>query len=241
MAEAGMAIDPRWLAAGPPTEEGGRRAMEWVLRATHGAPPTAFFVASLMSAIGALAALSAAGLVVPADVSLVTFNDHPNLTVKFTNDLPALASGLAGLKAERGTALYDSIIFTLYYFTGVKGQRAMLLLTDGKDEGSRFTYEDALEYARRAGVTIYAIGLGDDADRKKLERISEETGGRAFFLKSVDELAGIYSTIESELRSQYLVAYQSTNTTSGSNTFRSIDVKVNKPGLEPKTIRGYYP
>jgi Ca-activated chloride channel family protein len=182
------------------------------------------------------------GTIQPKDrAAVVTFNDHPNLTVKFTNDLPALASGLAGLKAERGTSLYDSIIFTLYYFTGVKGQRAMLLLTDGKDEGSRFTYEDALEYARRAGVTIYAIGLGDDADRKKLERISEETGGRAFFLKNVDELAGIYSTIENELRSQYLVAYQSTNTTSGSNTFRSIDLKVNKPGLEPKTIRGYYP
>jgi Ca-activated chloride channel family protein len=182
------------------------------------------------------------GTIQPKDrAAVVTFNDHPNLTVKFTNDLPALAGGLAGLKAERGTALYDSIIFTLYYFTGVKGQRAMLLLTDGKDEGSRFTYEDALEYARRAGVTIYAIGLGDDADKRKLEKISEETGGRAFFLKSVDELAGIYSTIESELRSQYLVAYQSTNTTSGSNTFRSIDVKVNKPGLEPKTIRGYYP
>ena len=181
------------------------------------------------------------GTIKPKDrAAVVTFNDHPNLTVKFTNDLPALAGGLAGLKAERGTALYDSIIFTLYYFTGVKGQRAMLLLTDGKDEGSRFTYEDALEYARRAGVTIYAIGLGEDADRRKLERISEETGGRAFFLKSVDELAGIYSTIESELRSQYLVAYQSSNTTGG-NAFRSIDLKVNKPGLEPKTIRGYYP
>ncbi len=182
------------------------------------------------------------GTIQPKDrASVVTFNDHPNLTVKFTNDIPALAAGLAGLKAERGTALYDSIIFTLYYFTGVKGQRALLLLTDGKDEGSRFTFEDALEYARRAGVTIYAIGLGDDPDKRKLEKISGETGGRAFFLKSVDELAGIYSTIESELRSQYLIAYQSTNTTSGGNTFRSIDLKVNKPGLEAKTIRGYYP
>ena len=172
--------------------------------------------------------------------AVVTFNDHPNLAVKFTNDIPALAGGLAGLKAERGTALYDSIIFSLYYFTGIKGQRAMLLLTDGKDEGSRFTYDDALDYARRAGVTIYAIGLGDDPDRRKLEKISEETGGRAFFLKRVEELAGIYATIEQELRSQYLIAYQSTNT-SGGSTFRSVDLKVNKPGLEAKTIRGYYP
>ena len=172
--------------------------------------------------------------------SVITFNDHPNLTVKFTNDLPALAGGLAGLKAERGTALYDSIIFTLYYFTGVKGQRALVLISDGKDEGSRFTYEDAIDYARRAGVTIYSIGLGDDVDKRKLSKLAEETGGRAFFLKNVDELAGIYTSVEQELRSQYLVAYQSTNITGG-NTFRSVELKVGKPGLEAKTIRGYYP
>ncbi|HEY4591206.1 MAG TPA: VWA domain-containing protein, partial [Thermoanaerobaculia bacterium] len=172
--------------------------------------------------------------------SVITFNDHPNLTVKFTNDVPALAAGLAGLKAERGTALYDSVIFTLYYFTGVKGQRALVLISDGKDEGSRFTWEDALDYARRAGVTIYSIGLGDDVDKRKLSKLSEETGGRAFFLKNVDDLAGIYASVEQELRSQYLIGYQSTNT-SGGNTFRSVDLKVGKPGLEAKTIRGYYP
>ncbi|HYX23482.1 MAG TPA: VWA domain-containing protein [Thermoanaerobaculia bacterium] len=172
--------------------------------------------------------------------SVITFNDHPNLTVKFTNDVPTLAGGLAGLKAERGTALYDSVIFTLYYFTGIKGQRALVLISDGKDEGSRFTWEDALDYARRAGVTIYSIGLGDDVDKRKLSRLAEETGGRAFFLKNVDELAGIYASVEQELRSQYLIGYQSTNT-SGGNNFRSVELKVGKPGLEAKTIRGYYP
>jgi VWFA-related protein len=172
--------------------------------------------------------------------AVITFNDHPNLSVKFTNDVPALAGGLAGLKAERGTALYDSVIFTLFYFTGIKGQRALLLLSDGKDEGSRFTYDDALDYARRAGVTIYSIGLGDDADKRKLSRLAEETGGRSFFLKSAEELPGIYATIERELRSQYLIAYQSSNI-SGGNDFRSVELKVGKPGLEAKTIRGYYP
>jgi Ca-activated chloride channel family protein len=172
--------------------------------------------------------------------SVITFNDHPNLTVKFTNDVPTLAGGLAGLKAERGTALYDSIIFTLYYFTGIKGQRALVLISDGRDEGSRFTWEDALDYARRAGVTIYSIGLGDDVDKRKMSKLAEETGGRSFFLKNVDELAGIYASVEQELRSQYLVAYQSTNTGSA-NTFRSVELKVDKPGLEAKTIRGYYP
>jgi Ca-activated chloride channel family protein len=172
--------------------------------------------------------------------AIVTFNDHPNLAVKFTGDLTDLAGGLAGLKAERGTAFYDTVVFSLYYFNGIKGQRAMLLLSDGKDEGSRFTFDDALEYARRAGVAIYTIGLGEKIDKKKLERLAEETGGRSFFLKNVDELAGIYAAVEEELRSKYLIAYQSTNTT-GENTFRTIDVKVAQPGTEAKTLRGYYP
>ena len=172
--------------------------------------------------------------------AVILFNDRPTLTTKFTNDHTKLAGGLAGIKAERGTALYDTIVFSLYYNNGIKGQRAMLLLSDGKDEGSRFTYDDALEYARRAGVTIYAIGLGKDVDKKKMEKIAEETGGRYFEAGTAAQLAGIYATIEKELRSQYLIAYQSTNTTGG-NTFRSIDLKVDKPGVEAKTIRGYYP
>ena len=172
--------------------------------------------------------------------AVLTFNDHPNLAAKFTSDLGVLAGGLAGLKAERGTALYDALIFSLYYFNGLKGQRALLLVSDGKDEGSRFGFEEALEYARRAGVTIYTIGLGKEADKKKLERISEETGGRSFFLRDAAELPGIYAAIEEELRSQYLIAYQSTNTT-GSTAFRTVELKVGKPGVEGKTMQGYYP
>jgi len=172
--------------------------------------------------------------------ALITFNDHPNLVAKFTNDVNELAGGLAGLKAERGTALYDSVVFSLFYFNGVKGQRALLILSDGKDEGSRFSFEDALEYARRAGVTIYAIGLGKEVDKRHLTKIAEETGGRSFFVKAAAELGPIYAEIERELRSQYLVAYQSSNT-SDENTFRTVELKVARPGTEVKTIRGYYP
>jgi Ca-activated chloride channel homolog len=171
--------------------------------------------------------------------ALVTFNDRPALAAKFTNEQKTLAAALAGLKAERGTSLYDSLIFALYYFNGVRGQKAAIVLSDGKDESSRFAFDDALEYARRAGVTVYVIGLGEDVDRKKLVRLSEETGGRAFFLHSAAELDGIYATIQRELRSQYLVAYQSSNT-SGEG-FRTVEVKLARGGLEAKTMRGYYP
>lgn len=174
--------------------------------------------------------------------ALVTFNDRPTLEVKFTNEVTALAGGLAGLKAERGTGLYDSLIFSLYYFNGIKGQRALLVLSDGKDESSRFKYEDALEYARRAGVTIYSIGLSlpKGEARRELAHFADQTGGRAYFLDSAAELPAIYAAIEEELRSQYLIAYQSTNT-SKEATFRSVEVKIEKAGFEAKTIRGYYP
>ncbi|HEX3555250.1 MAG TPA: VWA domain-containing protein [Thermoanaerobaculia bacterium] len=181
------------------------------------------------------------GTVKPRDrAAIITFNDHPNLAVKFTRDLRDLAGGLAGLKAERGTALYDSLVYSFYTFNGLKGRRALLLLSDGRDEGSHFTWEEALEFARRAGVTVYAIGLGDEVEKKKLSRLSEETGGRAFFPKAAGELPAIYAAIEEELRSQYLIAYQSA-TARKDPGFRSVDLKVSRPGLEAKTIRGYYP
>jgi Ca-activated chloride channel family protein len=180
-------------------------------------------------------------MVRPKDrAEVITFNDHPALGVKFTRDVKALVGGLAGLKAERGTALYDSLIFSFYTFNGLKGRRALLLLSDGKDEGSRFSFEEALDFARRAGVTVYAIGLGDEVDKRKLAKLSEETGGRAFFPRQAGELAGIYAGIEEELRSQMLIAYQSTTSRTDPG-FRVVDVKVVRPGMEAKTIRGYYP
>ena len=176
--------------------------------------------------------------------ALMTFNDHPNLAVKFTNELADLAGGLAGLKAERGTALFDSVVFSLYYFNGIKGQRALIILSDGKDEHSRFTSEDTMEYARRAGVAIYSIGLGlnrksGDA-KKKLTRLAEETGGRSFFVDAAEELPAIYSAIQEELRSRYYIAYQSTNTAED-DEFRFVQVDVTGKDLEAKTLRGYYP
>jgi Ca-activated chloride channel family protein len=184
--------------------------------------------------------------VTPKDrAALITFNDHPQLAAKFTNDLTELAAGLAGIKPERGTALYDALIFTLYYFNGIRGQRVLLLLSDGVDESSKFSFEDALEYARRSGVSIYSIGLkieGKEAKlaKKALTQIAEETGGRSFFVENENELDSIYATIQEEIRSRYLLGYQSSNTTESKN-FREVEVRVARPNVEVKTMRGYYP
>lgn len=175
--------------------------------------------------------------------ALLTFNDHPLLAAPFTSEVNILAAALAGTKAERGTSLYDAVIFALYNFNGINGQKALVLLSDGKDESSRFSYDDMIEYARRSRVAIYPIGLSlpklDLDVKRKLSKLAEETGGRPFFLDTAAELDAAYQQIEVELRSRYLLAYQSSNT-SNSQAFRTIEVKT-KRGLEAKTLRGYYP
>ncbi len=181
--------------------------------------------------------------ITPRDrAAVITFNRFPNLAVRMTSDLSRLGGGLAGLSAEGQTALYDSLMFALYHFTGVSGQRAILLLSDGKDEVSRFSFEDTLEYARRAGVTVYAVGLqiAETGAKRKLATLARETGGESYFIQDPEELAGIYASIERELRSQYLIAYQSTNT-AADDQFRRIELKASAPGARVKTISGYYP
>ncbi len=187
-------------------------------------------------------------VITPKDrASVITFNSQPTLAVRFTNDETVLAGGLAGLKADGNTALYDSIIYSLYYFGGIKGKRAIILLSDGKDEGSHYSYADALEYARRSGVSIYTVGINlntQEADvRLKLSRLADETGGRAYIIQKATELERIYDIIQSELRSQYLLAYQSNKgrEPGDAEKFRAVEVKVARPGLEAKTLRGYYP
>ena len=181
--------------------------------------------------------------ITPRDrAAVITFNSFPHLAVELTNNRAALGSGLAGLTPEGQTALYDSVMFGLYYFAGIKGQRAILVLSDGKDESSRFTFDETLEYARRAGITIYSIGLrlNDGVARGKLNRLADETGGRCFFIRDIQELDAIYTQIQKELRSQYLIAYQSTNTTQD-DTYRAVSLELDRPDVEVKTISGYYP
>lgn len=181
--------------------------------------------------------------ITPRDrAAVITFNRFPQMAVRMTNDLRELGSGLAGLTAEGQTALYDSLIFSLYHLAGVTGQRAILLLSDGKDEVSRFSFEDALEYARRAGVTVYTIGLGIDeaGARRRLTRLSAQTGGRSYFVRDPDLLDEIYANVQRELRSQYMLAYQSANPRTDDG-FRRIEVDVRRAGTEVKTMSGYYP
>ncbi|MDX1503079.1 MAG: VWA domain-containing protein, partial [Thermoanaerobaculia bacterium] len=172
------------------------------------------------------------------------FSDQPELHVPLTNNLEALAGGLAGLEAEGETALWDAVVFATYYLAGIRGKRALVLLTDGEDSISRNSFAEALEFARRAGVAVYSIGLalGGSRDfevRNLLRRLARETGGESFFIDRAAQLDSIYERIEEELRTQYLLGYQSSQTSS--DAYREVEVRVREPGLTAKTIPGYYP
>jgi Ca-activated chloride channel homolog len=176
-------------------------------------------------------------------MALFSFAERPQTQVRFTNQPDDLAHGLQGLRPRGGTALYDALVYGLYYFDGVKGQKALIVLSDGKDESSRFSLENAIRTAQRTGVTVYVVGLEEvkkDRDAKRaLESLAQATGGRAFFIEGLEELPGIYASIQDELRSQYLLAYQSTST-KDENDFRRIEVDVEGRG-EVRVPAGYFP
>lgn len=177
--------------------------------------------------------------------AVISFNRTPRVEVPFTGDLAELEEGLEGVMAADETALWDSLIYSLFYLNGAKGQRAVLLLSDGMDRTSRFSADQALESARRAGVAVYTIGLALDQGAKgeaaqQLAKLAAVTGGRAYFAAGTAELAAVYQQIESELRAQWRIAYQSSNTKTD-GAFRNVQVKMAKAGLEAQTISGYYP
>jgi Ca-activated chloride channel family protein len=174
----------------------------------------------------------------------ISFDNEPYLLTKLTNRKDKLFRSFAGMRAEGSTALYDAIVYGLYQFTGVKGKKALVILTDGKDTASKFDFETALDYVRRSGIAIYGIGLkisGVELDVKyKLNKLAQVTGGQTFYIDSAKNLEAVYRQINEELRSQYLLTYYSTNA-GGKDKWRKVEVKVEPTSLQARTLSGYYP
>ncbi len=174
----------------------------------------------------------------------VGFAKEPVLLIPPTDDVGAVEAALGELRSVGYTALHDAVVSSLYYFRGLRGRKALILLSDGNDSASFYPFRDAVEYARRSGVVIYTIGLdvGKLATeiRGKLKTLARETGGRSFFIEKAHELRGVYAEIDLELRSQYLLAYNSDAPQDAGEGFRAVEVKV-KGGRKARTIAGYYP
>ena len=179
----------------------------------------------------------------------IGFDTTAEVTQDFTDNTELLSRGVRMLRPGGGTALYDA----LYYACRDKlmkvpstgpVRRAVILLSDGNDNQSRVTREEAIEMAQRAEVIIYSIstnisGVKERGD-KVLERLAEATGGRAFFPFKIQDVSNSFSEIQDELRSQYALAYKPADFKSDGR-YRSIDIVAeNRKNLKVRARKGYY-
>jgi VWFA-related protein len=180
---------------------------------------------------------------------VVAFDVQPQVVQDYTDDLEKLSGAIRGLLAGGVTTLYDAIYSTcrdkMLFLPPPEPylRRVMIVISDGEDNQSEHTREEALAMAQRAEVTIYTVstsatgfpGHGD----KVLRRLAEQTGGRPFFPFKPSETAANFQEIARELRSQYSLAYISTNRTHD-GTFRTIAIEPLQKGLQVRAKPGYF-
>ena len=147
---------------------------------------------------------------------------------------------------EGSTAIWEAVALTSRYVLGrtySPRRRAIILLTDGQDTSSRVTRAAAIDQAIQTETVIYAIGIGDKryegVNKDALTNLAEKTGGRAFFPRKETDLAAAFQEIELELRSQYLLAYSSTNK-SRDGKFRAMTIEVTNPSLAKEKMKLRY-
>jgi Ca-activated chloride channel family protein len=180
---------------------------------------------------------------------VVGFDVTPEVTQDFTDDTEKLDKGVRSLRPGGGTAMYDALYYAcrdklLKQTPSGPARRAIILLSDGEDNQSHVTREEAIEMAQRAEAIVYTIstnvsgtkGAGD----KVLERIADATGGRAFFPFQIRDVANAFAEIQDELRSQYDVSYKPADFRADGH-FRTIEiVAVDRKNFRVRSRRGWY-
>jgi Ca-activated chloride channel family protein len=179
---------------------------------------------------------------------IVGFDATPEVTQDFTDDTESLSTGVRMLRAGGGTAMYDALYFAcrdklLKQEQTGPVRRAIILLSDGEDNLSHVTREEAIEMAARAEVIVYTIstnisGMKGNGD-KVLERIADATGGRSFFPFQMREMSDAFLSIQEELRSQYAVSYKPEHFATDGR-YRTIEILAQEKGLKVRTRKGYY-
>ena len=180
---------------------------------------------------------------------VVSFDSATQLVTDLTDDLVKLEKGIRELRVGGGTAMYDAIFFAcrdklILDQPRHKFRRAIVIISDGEDNYSRYTREQALEMAQKADVVIYTISTNRtkiETDGDKLMRyFAKETGGLAFFPFQVTDLEQSFTNIANELRAQYSVLY-SPDPFKRDGLFHFVDVKVRtRKDVVVRARRGYY-
>jgi Ca-activated chloride channel family protein len=183
---------------------------------------------------------------------VIGFNERPELIEDFTNSPAAIEERLATVRSGKRTALLDAIYYGVLKMKDARHERkALLVVSDGGDNNSRYTAAEVRAQVRESDVQIYSIGIFDPdaptpeerAGPELLNELSEETGGRLFRVMDLAEMADIAEKISIELRNQYVLAYRPRDL-QHDGKWRKVKVKLTPPpGLPPLTVHartGYY-
>jgi Ca-activated chloride channel family protein len=183
---------------------------------------------------------------------VIGFNDRPELIEDFTSSVEDIQARLATVRSGHRTALLDAIYYGLVKMRDARHERkALLVVSDGGDNRSRYTEGELRAQVRESDVEMYSIGIFDPYAATPEERtgpgllndLSEETGGRLFRVDDIAEMGDIAEKISTELRNQYVIGYKPKDM-SRDGKWRKVKVKVNPPqGLPPLTVHartGYY-
>ena len=181
---------------------------------------------------------------------VVGFGSEPRLARDTTSDMIGVVDGLYRLKPNGQTAIWKAVVYSLVQLQGAGGKKALIVFSDGADEDPDFSYRTALEFARRVGAPIYFIVSNDEIYRTagksltvrgflgRLRKLTAEVGGRVYLTRVTEDLEEVYSDIEEELRSQYLISYYARDY--GGSKWRKVTVEVSEPGAQARTLAGYF-
>ena len=163
--------------------------------------------------------------------------------------LPGLGGGPIPTSNPRGTLLYDAIYLASHdELSHEVGRKAMIILTDGEDQGSQLRIKDAIEASQKSDAIVYVLliadrgfyGLGGYSGDREMKKLAEETGGRVIEVgNKIEKLKQAFQQISQELRSQYNIGYTPTNS-KHDGTFRKVEIRTKQQGYKIQARAGYY-
>jgi Ca-activated chloride channel homolog len=174
------------------------------------------------------------------------FADQAVFVHDLTKDRDAVTKAIDGYVANGGTALYDALADAMARLKRVEGRRAIVVLTDGRDEnnpgtgpGSLRTLDDVVAMVKETNAAIFAIGLGTKVDRPPLEQLARLSGGQAYFPVDVSELQDQYRRIVQNLRRRYVLSYSSTNLARDGG-WREVQIRSRLSDIVVTSLGGYF-
>lgn len=179
-------------------------------------------------------------------LGMMLFGDRPTFVHDLGTDRAESFDAIDTYHATGGTALYDALSEGLTRLQREAGRRAIVLVTDGRDEdnpgtgpGSLRTLDHVLGLLRETGATLFAVGIGPNVARSSLERLARESGGQAYFPADVSGLRADYERIVENLRRRFVLSYTSTSTTRY-GAWREVDIRPVSSEFAAVSTGGYF-